>query len=91
MYFIFMLVFCSCACVCVQRMHAWCPQRSEEVIRSPGPEVRDDCGSPTRWMIGIDPRSSVNTASTSNTEPFFWPPKSFFFHSVTCRPQNQTP
>lgn len=42
------------ACISVYHMHAWCPQRSEEGIRSPGTGVPDNCELPCGcWDLNL--------------------------------------
>lgn len=45
-------------CEPVHHVGAWCLQRSEEDVRSPGNEVTDGC-EPPMWMLGIKPGSSL--------------------------------
>lgn len=60
------------ACISVYHMHAWCPQRSEEGIRSPGTEVMDGCGPPYRYgEINPDPLQGQHVLLTA--EPYLWP------------------
>lgn len=44
------------ACMSVYHVHAWCPQRPEEVIRFPGTEVMD--GWDPMRVFGTEPGSS---------------------------------
>lgn len=44
-------------CILVHNMHAWCPQRSEEVIRFPGKGVKDGCTPPCGcWESNMGPQ-----------------------------------
>jgi hypothetical protein len=46
-------------------MHVWCPQRSEDGVRSPGPGVTDGC-EPPHGLLRSQPRPSARTASAFN-------------------------
>lgn len=48
------------ACMSVHFVHAWCPQRSEEVVESPGTRVNRWL-STIVWVLGIEPKPSENS------------------------------
>jgi hypothetical protein len=44
------------ACIPVYHVHAWCPQRPEDCISSPGTEVIRGCELPSGcWDSNLDP------------------------------------
>lgn len=47
--------------ISVLYMHVWCPQRSEDGVRSPGPGVTGNCELPCKsWELNLGPVSVLN-------------------------------
>lgn len=62
-------------CIYVQNLHAWCPWRSEEAIKSLGTGVTESCELPS----GNRTWSSARIASALTAEPLLQPTQLFLY------------